>query len=411
MLPIDSLRQQFPSLAQTRAIHFDNPGGTQVAQQVINRVQDYYLTCNANHGGLFRTSEQSDAIIDQTRKSMATWLNAASSDEIVFGQNMTTLTLHMSRSLAHLLNPGDEIVLTHLDHDANVAPWLLIAQDRGCTVRWVDIHPEDCTLDLESLERAVNEKTKIVALGYASNAVGTINNVKRAAEIAHSVDALCYVDAVQYVAHGVTDVQDLDCDFLVCSAYKYFGPHIGVMYGKYELLDRLTAYKVRTSSSLPPEKWETGTGSFETIAGTLGALEYFEWLGSQVLGNRASLVPLRERYVAAMNAISQYEQELSCRLCEGLSAIPGVKVYGITDQARMNERVATVSCTIENKTPAEIAQKLNEHDIFVWNGNFYALEVTTTLGLEEKGGLVRIGAVHYNTQREVDKLLEVLPTL
>ncbi|MBX3081746.1 MAG: cysteine desulfurase-like protein [Anaerolineae bacterium] len=407
MLNIETIRSQFPALA-SGAIHFDNPGGTQVAQQVIKRIQDYYLHTNANHGGEFHTSHQSDALIDQAREHAATWLNAASPKEIVFGLNMTTLTLHMSRSLAHLLKPGDEIVLTHLDHDANVAPWLLIAKDRECTVKWVDIHPEDCTLDLESLERAVSPRTKIVAVGYASNAVGTINDVKRAAQIAHSVGAVCYVDAVQYVAHGITDVQALDVDFLVCSAYKFFGPHMGILYGKYDLLDRLTAYKVRTSSPLPPDKWETGTPNFEGNVGMLGALDYFEWLADHATGGKSASLSLRERYVTAMTEIGRYEQELSCRLCEGLQTIPGLKIWGITDPARMDQRVATVSFTMDGKDPADIARALDKQGIYAWNGNFYALEVTTTLGIEDKGGLLRIGAVHYNTPAEVDRLLEVL---
>jgi cysteine desulfurase family protein (TIGR01976 family) len=409
MLNIDHIRAQFPALA-SGAIHFDNPGGTQVAQHTINRVQDYYLHRNANHGGAFATSHRNDEVLDQARASMATWLNASRPEEIVFGLNMTTLTLHMSRSLAHLLSPGDEIVLTHLDHDANIAPWLLIAKERECTIRWVDMRPDDCTLDLDTLERTISPRTKIVALGYASNAVGTINDVKRAAQIAHSVGALCYVDAVQFVAHGVTDVQALDVDFLACSAYKFFGPHVGILYGKYEHLDRLSAYKVRTSSKVPPEKWETGTQNFEGIAGVLGALEYFAWVGDQSSGTQAGPITMRERYTAAMTEIARYEHDLSCRLCEGLGAIPSVKVWGITDPARMGERVATVSFTMEGRHPRQIAEYLNDNGIYVWNGNFYALEVTTTLGLEERGGLVRVGAVHYNTAAEVMRLLEALRT-
>jgi cysteine desulfurase family protein (TIGR01976 family) len=410
MLNIETIRSQFPSLA-SGAIHFDNPGGTQVAQQVIKRIQDYYLYNNANHGGEFHTSHKSDALVDLARESAATWLNAASPKEVVFGLNMTTLTLHMSRSLAQLLKPGDEIVLTHLDHDANVAPWLLIAKERDCTIKWVDIHPENCTWDMESLERAVSPRTKIVAVGYASNAVGTVNDVKRAAQIAHSVGAVIYVDAVQYVAHGVTDVQDLDVDFLACSAYKFFGPHMGMLYGKYEHLDRLTAYKVRTSSPLPPDKWETGTPNFEGNVGMLGALDYFEWLAEQATDGKSAAMSLRERYVTAMTEIGRYEQELSCRLCEGLQTIPGLKIYGITDPACMDQRVATVSFTMDGKNPVDITRALDKHGIYAWNGNFYALEVTTTLGIEERGGLVRIGAVHYNTTEEVDRLIEVLRTI
>ncbi|MCC7448937.1 MAG: cysteine desulfurase-like protein [Anaerolineae bacterium] len=407
MLNLELIREQFPALA-SGAIHLDNPGGTQVARQSFERIRYYYQHTNANHGGLFRTSRDSDAMVMEARRAVADWLNAVRPEEIVFGANMTTLTLHMSRSLAHLLQSGDEIVLTHLDHDANVAPWLLIAQERGCTIRWVDFRPEDCTLDLDTLERAISPRTKIVAVGYASNAVGTINDVKRVAQIAHSVGALCYVDAVQYAAHGVVDVQALDCDFLVCSAYKFFGPHAGILYGKYELLDRLTAYKVRTSSSLPPEKWETGTANFEAIAGTLGALDYFEWLGKTFGSADKPDQTRREVLMCGMEAARAYEQELSQALISGLQTIPDLRIWGITDPARLDQRVSTVSFTLDGHAPDAIAAALGNEGIYVWNGNFYALEVTTTLGLEERGGLVRIGAVHYNTRAEIDCLIETL---
>ena len=345
MLDLALIRDQFPSLA-SGAIHLDNPGGTQISRQSLERIQSYYQHSNANHGGLFRTSYNSDATIAEARQALGRWLNTSRPEEIVFGPNMTTLTFHMSRSLAHLLQPGDEIVLTHLDHDANVAPWLLIAKERECTIRWVDFHKEDCTLDLDALEKTISLKTKIVAIGYASNAVGTINDVQRAVQIAHSVGALCYVDAVQYVAHGVADVQALDCDFLVCSAYKYFGPHWGVLYGKYELLDRLTAYKVRTSDNLPPDKWETGTPSFEAIAGTLGALEYFGWVG-KTFGGASNSSSRRQMLVAGMETAHAYEQELSKQLIGQLQTVPGLRIWGITDPNQLDHRVSTVSFTIE----------------------------------------------------------------
>ncbi len=406
MLDLALVREQFPSL-RSGAIHLDNPGGTQIARQSLERIQHYYQYTNANHGGLFRTSYESDAVVAEARRALADWLNASRPEEIVFGPNMTTLTLHMSRSLAHLLQPGDEIVLTHLDHDANVAPWLLIAKERDCSIHWVDFHQEDCTLDLDALEATISPRTKIVAIGYASNAVGTINDVRRAAHIAHRVGALCYVDAVQYVAHGVVDVQALDCDFLACSAYKYFGPHWGVLYGKYELLDRLMAYKVRTSSDEPPEKWETGTPSFEAIAGTLGALDYFGWVGKTFGGSMES-ASRRQTLVAGMETVRAYEQELSQQLISQLQSVPGLHIWGITDPNRLDQRVSTVSFTIDNRDPADIAKALGDKGIYVWNGNFYALEVTTTLGLESRGGLVRVGAVHYNTHEEINQLIEAL---
>src|SRR2546421_5854373 len=279
MLNLDTIRTHFPALA-SQTIYFDNPGGTQVAQEALQHISHYLQYTNANHGGAFRTSRESDAVVFKARRVLADFLNAARPEEIIFGPNMTTLTLAISRSLARTLQPGDEIVVTRLDHDGNVAPWLLIAEERGCTVRWVGIHEEDCTLDLADMELQITERTKIVAVGYASNAVGTINDVSRVVQLAHRAGALCFVDAVQHAPHRPIDVQALDCDFLACSAYKFFGPHLGILYGKYELLDSLMAYEVRPAGNLPPDKFETGTQSFEAIAGTLGAIEYFAWLGN-----------------------------------------------------------------------------------------------------------------------------------
>ncbi len=408
MLNVADVRAHFPALAGD-AIYFDNPGGTQVAREVLQRMQDYLIQSNANHGGMFRTSRASDAIVAEARQALADFLNAASPHEIVFGPNMTTLTFHISRSLARTLQPGDELVVTRLDHDANISPWLMVAQDRGCTVRWVNFREQDCTLDMQSLEEQINERTKIVAVGYASNAVGTINDVRRAVELAHRVGALAYIDAVQYAPHRPIDVQALDCDFLVCSAYKYFGPHLGVLYGKYHLLDSLTAYKVRPASNEPGEKFETGTQSFEAIAGTLGAMEYLQWLG-QTFG--ASFVSqLSGRYSGrrlalkqAMAAIQEYELELNHSLLETLSSIPGLRIWGITDPHRLEQRVPTFSFTLDGWRPEAVADALGNDNIYVWNGNYYALAVTERLGLEEQGGMVRVGLVHYNTQSEIERL-------
>ena len=408
MLNVEDVRAHFPALAGD-AIYFDNPGGTQVAREVLQRMQDYLVQSNANHGGMFRTSRASDAIVAEARQALADFLNAASPREIVFGPNMTTLTFHISRSLARTLQPGDELVVTRLDHDANISPWLMVAQDRGCTVRLVDFREQDCTLDMQSLEEQINERTKIVAVGYASNAVGTINDVRRAVELAHRVGALAYIDAVQYAPHRPIDVQALDCDFLVCSAYKYFGPHLGVLYGKYHLLDSLTAYKVRPASNEPGEKFETGTQSFEAIAGTLGAMEYLQWLG-QTFG--ASFVSqLSGRYSGrrlalkqAMATIQEYELELNHSLLETLSSIPGLRIWGITDPHRLEQRVPTFSFTLDGWRPEAVADALGNDNIYVWNGNYYALAVTERLGLEEQGGMVRVGLVHYNTQSEIERL-------
>lgn len=415
MLNVDIVRDHFPAL-DADTIYFDNPGGTQVAAEVIERIQRYLQYTNANHGGQFRTSRESDVTTAEARLAVADFLNAALPEEIIFGPNMTTLTLSISRSLARTLKAGDEIVVTRLDHDANVAPWLLIAEDRDCTIRWVDFHPEDCTLDMQSLEQQINERTKIVAVGYASNAVGTINDVKRAVELAHSVGAVCFVDAVQYAPHRPIDVQELDCDFLTCSAYKFFGPHLGILYGKYDLLDRLTAYKVRPAGNLPPDKFETGTLSFEAIAGTLGAMEYLQWLGESfgdelaehyqdIFSGRA--LALKQ----AMGAIELYELELNHSLLEGFNGISGLQLRGITSPHGMAHRVPTFSFTLDGWQPQEIAAALDKVHINVWDGNFYALSVTERLGVEDKGGLLRVGLTHYNTQNEIDQLMHALATL
>ena len=407
-LDVNALRSHFPSLSQ--AIHgrvpvfFDNPGGTQVAREVIDAVTDYYLRHNANHGGAFATSVRSDAILHEAHAAMADFLGAASPDEIVFGPNMTTLTFGVSRAIGRTLAPGDEIVVTRLDHDANIAPWLALGE-RGVVVRWVDINPGDCTLDMGLVEATIGERTKVVAVGYASNAVGTINDVKTITQMAHAVGALVFVDAVQYAPHGPIDVADLDCDLLACSAYKFFGPHVGALYGKYDLLDRLPAYKVRPAGDRPPDKFETGTQNHEGIAGTLGVLKYLEELGgTQGTGGESR----RERLRAAMAAIKEHEKELSRALIEGLSPIDGVKVWGITDLDRLDRRVPTVSFTMEGRSPRAIAEYLAGQGIYVWDGNYYALAIMERLGLEESGGMVRVGAAHYNTLDEVACLIDVL---
>ncbi len=404
----DLVRQQFPSLARP-AVFFDNPGGTQIARQSLDRMQGYLLNCNANHEGAFPTSQESDVILHEAHAAMADFLNASSPNEIVFGNNMTTLTLHISRSLAGDLQLGDEIVVTRLDHDANISPWLLIAEDRGCKVTWVDFDVEDGTLDVQDFGRALEHKPKIVAFGYASNALGTINPVRKLTRMAKEAGALVYVDAVQYAPHGPIDVQDLGCDFLVCSAYKFFGPHAGILYGRRELLDRLKAYKVRPASNDLPYKFETGTQNHEGIAGVLGAIEYFEWLGSQFgredeEGVYTGFAGRKLALKQAMTAVRAYEFELSRRLIETVQSIPGTHVYGLTDLKRLDERVPTVSFTLEGRDPRKIAADLAEAGFYVWDGNYYALAVTERLGLEGKGGMVRVGPVHYNTVDEISRL-------
>jgi cysteine desulfurase family protein (TIGR01976 family) len=413
-MPLDSsrIRQEFPAL-KSGAVFLDNPGGTQVPHQVVERMTDYLTAKNANRGGAFATSRATDEEIEAARQGVADFLGAARAEEIVFGPNMTTLTFALSRALARELQPGDEIVVTRLDHDANIAPWLRIAEDRNCTIRWVDFDVEDCTLRLDQLEAALGQRTRLVAVGYASNAVGTINPVERIVARAHEAGALCYVDAVQYAPHGPIDVQALGCDFLVVSAYKFFGPHVGALYGRYELLDRLAAYKVRPAPDEPPGKWETGTQVHEGIAGTLGALEYLEWVGrtfGEEFGERygGELQGRRLHLKQAMHAIRAYEMGLSRAAIQALAEVPGLRIWGITEGRSIDRRVPTVSFTLEGHTPREVAEALGQRGIYVWDGNYYALAVTERLGLEASGGMVRVGPAHYNTVEEIGRLSRAL---
>jgi cysteine desulfurase family protein (TIGR01976 family) len=413
------VRDRFPALQQTDErgrpfVYFDGPGGTQVPQSVIDAMAGYLTRANANTHGAFATSQRSDATIAETRQAAADFLNAPSPDEIVFGPNMTTLTFNVSRAIARELRPGDEIVVTRLDHDANIAPWLAL-EERGVVVRHADFNPADCSLDMDGLAALIGERTKLVAVGYASNAVGTINDVRRIGEMAHAAGAWVYVDAVHYAPHGPIDVQAIDCDFLVCSAYKFFGPHMGVLYGRYDLLDRLRAYKVRPAGDQPPDKFETGTKNHEGLAGTAAAINYLADLGAE-LG-----APFARDYLdfsgrklqlkAAMAAVRAYERPLVGKLIAGLQAIPGVTFYGIADPARFDRRAPTVAFTLQGYTSRQVAERLGKAGIFVWDGNYYALAVTERLGVEESGGMVRVGIAHYNTAAEVDRLLAVVETL
>ncbi|MBN2387873.1 MAG: cysteine desulfurase-like protein [Anaerolineales bacterium] len=412
-LDIPAVRKQFPSLDQ-EVIFFDNPGGTQIAGQSLARMNRYLLEHNANHGGTFATSIASDAVLHAAHQAMADFYHAASPDEIVFGNNMTTLTLVLSRSIARTWDEGDEIVVTRLDHDANVMPWVLAAQDRGCQVTWVDFDIEDGTLNLGDLQLALERKPRLVAVGYASNALGTINPVARIVRMAHAVGAQVYVDAVQYAPHGPIDVQELDCDFLVTSSYKFFGPHCGILYGKQRLLEELFAYKVRPAPDAPPGKFETGTQNHEGIAGVLGAIEYFEWVGRE-FGSQHVEGLVEKGYTGrslelkkAMRAIHAYEYELSRALLSVLQSVPGLRLYGLADVKSLDDRVATFSFRLRDLHPRSVAETLAREGINVWDGNYYAVNVTERLGLEDGGGMVRVGAVHYNTLEEVERLREAL---
>lgn len=412
-LDLSAIRNQFPSLARP-AIFFDNPGGTQIAKQSLDRINNYLLECNANHEGAFATSIASDAILDEAHRAMADFYNATSPEEIVFGNNMTTITLHISRSISREWKEGDEIVVTRLDHDANVTPWVLAAQDRGVRINWVDFDVEDGTLKLDDLQKALERKPRLLAVGYASNSLGTINPVAKIVKMAHEAGSLVYIDAVQYAPHGVIDVKKLDCDFLISSSYKFFGPHCGILYGKRELLEKLFAYKVRPATNGLPGKFETGTQNHEGIAGVLGAIEYFEWIGKKFgAEHMEGLVEdgyqgRRLELKKAMTAIRAYEFELSRALLSALESIPGLRLYGLTDVRRLDERVATFSFRLKDLPPRIIAEKLAHDGIYVWDGNYYALNVSERLGVEESGGMVRVGAVHYNTMEEVERLKETL---
>jgi cysteine desulfurase family protein (TIGR01976 family) len=413
------VRSQFPSLSRVingqPAAFLDGPGGTQVTQSVIDAILHYLKTSNANTHGQYATSRETDEVIAGARSAMADFLGC-DHDEIVFGPNMTTLTFAISRSIGRELGPGDEILLTQLDHSANVSPWQAL-EERGVKIQFVDIREEDCTLDMDDLARKLSSRTKVVAVGYASNAVGNINDVKRIVRMVHDVGALAYIDAVHYAPHGFIDVRDLDCDFLACSTYKFFGPHMGVLYGKREHLERLHPYKVRPNTDEVPGRWETGTLNHECIAGITACVEYLAELGrrSSDIGSHTTddvrRTTRRELLRTAYRAIQSHERALSLRMLRGLAEIPGLRLYGISDPARVSERCPTFAIRIEGRHPAELAKKLGEGGIFTWDGNYYALNLTERLGVEQDGGFLRIGFVHYNTAEEVDRVLAELRSL
>jgi cysteine desulfurase family protein (TIGR01976 family) len=409
-LDVSWVRQQFPALQQEvngyPAIFFDGPAGTQVPQSVIDAMGGYLLHANANSHGAFATSLRTDETIGAARAAIADLLGC-DAGEVVFGPNMTTLTFTLSRALGRELQPGDEIVVTRLEHDANVAPWRAL-QERGAVIREVDFRVEDCTLDMADFERQINHRTRIVAVGYASNAVGTINDVAELVRLAHRVGALAFVDAVHYAPHGFIDVRALDCDFLVCSPYKFFGPHQGALYGKHEHLARLRPYKVRPCPEEVPERWETGTKCHEALAGVTAAVNYLAELGRRAQPDAGTR---RSRLAAAYAAIQAYERDLVAQLITGLLEVPGLTLYGIKEPSRFAQRVPTVAVRLVGYTPRQLATYLGERGIFTWDGNYYAVSVTERLGVESSGGMLRIGLVHYNTGSEVERLLTALGEL
>ena len=419
----ESVRARFPSLhtgaGEKPRIYFDNPGGTQVADLVIDRTVRYFRENNANTHGTFETSRRSDALLQEAHESMAAFLNAPSWREIIFGQNMTSLTFSISRSIGRTLREGDEIILTRMDHDGNVSPWLMLAEDCGARVVWLDFDPETSRYRMDMLPDLLSPRTRIVCVNHASNAIGTINDVAAIGRMAHEAGALVYVDSVQYAPHAPIDVQALGCDFLVCSAYKFFGPHQGILWGRRELLESLTPYKVRPADDELPVRFETGTLSHEGIAGTLGAIEYLEWVGKTMgigtetasagtTGEAGGQADRTKTLHSGMRAIAVYEHALTLRLIRGVESIPGLRIYGLTGEDEMADRVPTVSFTSARHSPLALSEALGEHGIFTWEGDYYAMEVIARLGLAASGGMLRTGLAHYNTAGEVDTFLNVL---
>jgi len=403
-LNVEAVRSQFPALSRVvggrPAAYLDGPGGTQVPESVIDAMADFMRAGGSNHGGPFATSRETDTVVEEARLAIADLFGAAPS-EIAFGQNMTSLTLSVSRALGATWAAGDNIVVTRLDHDANVWPWVIAARDAGVDVRWIDFSPDSgCRLDTGNLGDLIDSRTRLVAVTHASNAVGTITDVRPIIEAAHVVGARTYVDAVHYSPHGPLDVADLETDFLAASSYKFFGPHTGCLYGSAEALTEVAAYKIRPAPDDPPGKWETGTQSFESLAGVAAAVDYIA-----SLGNGSSR---RDRVLSAMGTIGTYERAMSARFLDGIAALPAVTLYG---RGTPDGRTPTFAVSVDGVHPDTVAATLGDLGIFVWSGDYYAVEVMRRLGLADQGGLVRIGFVHYNTLEEVDRVVAALGDL
>lgn len=405
-LNLTQIRARFPGLQRQQdgqsVVFLDGPAGSQVPESVAQAATRYLLHTNANRGAVHATSCESDAVLDAAHRTLATFLNAPTPEEVVFGANMTTITLSVSRALGRSWKPGDEILVSRLDHDANVTPWVLAARDAGATVQYIDLNADDWTLNEEDFERKLSDRTRLVAFGYASNATGTVNPVARMIERARAAGATTFIDAVHYAPHGLIDVASLQCDFLVCSAYKFFGPHVGVLFGRRPLLEQVRPYKLRPSPNDLPGRWMTGTQNHEGIAGAAAAVQYLAQLSEGPLNQ-----PLRDRLVTSYRAIQLHEQSLSRRLLTGLQRLPGVRLHGISDLERLQQRVPTVSLTFDGFTPRAVAEELAKQGIYCWAGNHYALPFTEAAGLEPDGTL-RIGALHYNTADEIDRTIHCL---
>jgi cysteine desulfurase family protein (TIGR01976 family) len=404
--PIEAVRGKFPALSLAddgrRRIYLDNPAGTQVPLTVADAVSRCLLSTNANLGGFFETTVAAQKVVDDAHAAMADFLNASSVEEIVIGANMTTLTYHMSRTLGRTMKPGDEIIVTRMDHEGNVSPWLQLAEDLGLVVRFLPFDERSWQVEESALTALLSQKTRLVALNYASNLTGSINRVKALTAIARQAGALVYVDAVQFAPHGLIDVQELGCDFLICSAYKFFGPHMGILWGRRDVIDALQPYKCRCSSNALPERFELGTPQIELMAGLTAAIDYFADLGAAA-GETGSR---RQRIAKAFEVSIAYENTLARQLIEGLRGIDGLVIHGITDPERLAERVPTISFTVEGIAPETIVRQMNAENIFLWSGHNYAWEVVHQLGIPAEQGVVRIGIAHYNTAAEIEETLE-----
>jgi cysteine desulfurase family protein (TIGR01976 family) len=409
VLDIDAVRAHFPALARIGddgrpVVLVDAPGGSQVPDEVIQAVSAHYRRGMSNTHGAFATSQETDAVIAEARRAAADF-TGADPDEVVFGPNATTLLLHVSRSFAKRLGPGDEVVVTRLDHDANVRPWVLAAADAGATVRWVDVHDDDVTIDPGSFDAALSERTKLVAFTLASNAVGTIPPAADLIARAKEVGAVVAVDGVHLAQHRLPDLHGLGADILVCSPYKFFGPHLGVLAARRSLLADWSPYKLIPSSDDVPERWETGTQNHEALAGLSAAVGYLAGLAGGADTSR------RQRLMASYDAVTAHERMLADRFLAGLSALPSVRLWGIADRDRIGERTPTFAIRLGDEHPAETAKALGARGIFVWDGDYYAREIMVRLGLLETGGAVRIGFCHYHSTDEVDRVLEDLAAL
>ncbi len=406
-LPVREVRSQFPALQElysgAPAIFCDGPGGSQTPVSVIMALQEYLSRFVANAGGRFETSLATDRVLAEARNVAADLLGATPA-EIVFGANMTTLTYMLSRSVGQTLVPGDEIILSKLDHEANISPWLQMAHERNVVVHWAEPVLADCTLDLSQLQSLISRRTRLIAVGMASNFSGAINPVAQITAWGHEVDALVYVDAVHYAPHGRIDVKALDCDFLVTSAYKHFGPHLGILYGKERHLKRLPAYRIRAAAPEIPGKFETGTPNFEALAGLIASVEYLTSLGGQAAGTMLSATR-PEKLASTWHMIRQHEESLMSAFLEGLDALPFLRLYGPT---ALSARVPTFALRKEGITPGDLAASLARQNIFVWDGNFYAMALSQALGVEASGGVLRVGFLHYNTLEEVQIVLQAL---